>query len=200
MLKYQNKDKIEIGLDESGRGCLFGRIYGCAVIYPKEGLNQLDCLINDSKKLTKKKREELYKELIKNVKYSVSYCDNDEIDNKGIQYCNYKIFHDSINKLNLKPDKLLVDGKCFNPYNYNNCIIDHECIIKGDSKYLSIASASIIAKVEHDNYIKNLLINNEKLNKYKLSSNMGYGTKEHINAIKLYGLSEFHRKSYKIKN
>lgn len=200
MLKYQNKNKIEIGLDESGRGCLFGRIYGCAVIYPKEGLCELDNLVNDSKKLTKKKREELYKELIKNVKYSVSYCENDEIDSKGIQYCNYKIFHDSINKLNIKPDKLLVDGKCFKPYYYNNSLIDHECIIKGDSKYLSIASASIIAKVEHDNYIKNLLINNDKLNKYKLASNMGYGTKNHIDAIKLYGLSEYHRMTYKIKN
>lgn len=200
MLQFQNENTLEIGVDECARGCLFGRIYGCAVIYPTNGIDKdIEKLINDSKKLSRKKRKILYDYLIQHIKYATHYCENDEIDNIGIQKCNYKVFHESIKKLNVIPDKILVDGKCFEPISINNKLIQHECIIKGDNLYLSIACASIIAKVEHDNYIDKLLSDRPDLKKYCLQNNYGYGTKDHINAISKYGLSDFHRKSYKIK-
>lgn len=200
MLPYQNENCLEVGVDECARGCLFGRIYGCAVIYPNEGINKnIEILIKDSKKLSRKKRKLIYDYLIKNVKYATYYCDNTEIDTYGIQKCNYKVFHESIKKLNVIPDKILVDGKCFEPIYINNKQIEHECIIKGDDIYLSIACASIIAKVEHDNYIEEVIENNPELKNYHLQNNYGYGTKAHINAISQYGLSKYHRKSYKIK-
>lgn len=201
MLKYKNKNNIECGVDECGRGSLFGRIYSAAVIYPSNNLDEnIEKIINDSKKLSKKKRELIYNYLIKNVKYGIAYLENDEIDKIGIQKCNYKVMHNALNNLNIPFNKILVDGKLFEDYNINNNKIDHECIIKGDSKYFSIAAASIIAKVEHDKYIENFVKLNNKLEKYDLLNNMGYGTKNHINAIKKYGLTEYHRKSYKIKS
>lgn len=200
MLPYQNKNILEVGVDECARGCLFGRIYGCAVILPSYRLNnEFESIIKDSKKLSRKKRLLIYEYLIKNVKYATHYCENNEIDEIGIQKCNYKVLHESIKKLNIIPDKILVDGKCFDSFFINNKQINHECIIKGDNIYLSIACASIIAKVEHDNYI-NLLINDKPdLKKYHLQNNFGYGTKNHINAISKFGLSEYHRKSFNIK-
>ena len=170
MLKFQSPNIIEVGVDECARGVLFGRLYSAAVIYPKDG-----------------------------VKYSVSYIENNEIDEYGIQICNYKAFHNAIDGLNIKPDKILVDGRCFKEYYFNNKLIEHECIVRGDGKYLSIACASIIAKVEHDRYIIQLLLDNPYLEKYNLSKNMGYGTEKHINAIKEFGYTKYHRKSFKIK-
>jgi len=200
MLRYQNKDKIEIGVDECARGVLFGRIYSAAVLYPKDGLpKDIENIINDSKKLSAKKREFIYENTIKHIKYSVSYVDNNEIDEKGIQPANYKAFHNAISGIDIHPDKILVDGRCFKDYYYDDNKIDHECIIKGDGKYLSIALASIIAKVEHDRYIKTLVEDKPELEKYDLLNNMGYGTKNHINAIQKYGYTDYHRKSYKIK-
>ena len=200
MLPYQNKNILEVGVDECARGCLFGRIYGCAVLYPSDGLNnEIESIIKDSKKLSRKKRLLIYEYLIKNVKYATHYCENYEIDEIGIQKCNYKVLHESIKKLNIIPDKILVDGKCFDPLFLNNKPIEHECIIKGDNIYLSIACASIIAKVEHDKYIDSLIIEKPFLKNYHLQTNYGYGTKDHINAISKFGLSEYHRKSYNIK-
>ena len=200
MLKFKNSNLIEIGVDECARGVLFGRIYSAAVIYPKEGIsNKIESMINDSKKLSSKKRNLIYDTLIKILRYSVAYIDNDEIDLKGIQPCNYKVFHKAIDGLKIKPDMILVDGKCFESYYYNDELINHECIVKGDSKYLSIACASIIAKVEHDRYIINLILENPYLEKYDLCNNMGYGTARHIDAIRCYGYTKYHRKSYKIK-
>jgi len=200
MLKYKNPDIVEVGVDECARGVLFGRIYSAAVIYPKDGISsEIESMINDSKKLSAKKRNLIYDSLIKSLKYNVAYIENDEIDAKGIQPCNYKAFHNAIDGLNIKPDMILVDGRCFENYYYNNELINHECIIKGDSKYLSIASASIIAKVEHDKYISDLVLENPYLEKYNLLNNMGYGTAKHIDAIKEHGYTKYHRKSYKIK-
>ncbi len=201
MLRYQNSDIIEVGVDECARGVLFGRIYSAAVIYPNNGIpKEIEDIINDSKKLSSKKRELIYKELIKHVKYNVSFIENNEVDKLGIQPCNYKAFHQAISGLKIKPDKILVDGRCFQDYYYNDELINHECIIKGDGKYLSIASASIIAKVEHDRYIQDLVKEYSELEKYDLLNNMGYGTKNHINAIQKYGYTKYHRLSYKIKS
>jgi ribonuclease HII len=202
MKKYINKDNIEAGVDECARGVLFGRIYGATVIYPKEGINDpLELLITDSKKLNSKKRELLFDFITKNVvDYAICWVDAKTVDEKGIQYANYKVFHDSLDKLKIRPTHILVDGKCFNDYKYKNIVIPHTCIIRGDSKYLSIACASILAKVSHDRYIKDLVNQHLDLAKYDLLNNMGYGTKKHIQAISQYGYTDYHRKSYKIKS
>ena len=202
MNKFLNKENIEAGVDECARGVLFGRIYGAAVIYPKEGIdNKLEELITDSKKLSSKKRDLLYDFIINNVEdYAISWIDENIIDEKGIQYANYKVFHDSLDKLKVRPNHILVDGNRFEEYSYNNEPVSHTCVIKGDSKYLSIACASILAKVSHDRYIKNLVNDQIDLLKYDLENNMGYGTKKHIQAISEYGYSKYHRKSYNIKS
>lgn len=202
MNNFYNIENIEVGVDECARGVLFGRIYGAAVIYPKYGINNdLEKLITDSKKISSKKRELLYDFIINNVEdYAISWVDAKTIDEKGLQYANYKVFHDSLDKLNIRPNHILVDGNRFQEYKYNDAKVPHTCIIKGDSKYLSIACASILAKVSHDRYIKNLISEQIDLLKYDLENNMGYGTKKHIQAISEYGYSEYHRKSYKIKS
>lgn len=202
MNKFLNMENIEAGIDECARGVLLGRIYGAAVIYPKEGIdNELEKLITDSKKLCSKKRELLYDFIINNVDdYAISWVDENIIDEKGIQYSNYKVFHDSLDKLKIRPNHILVDGNRFKEYSYNNEPIPNTCIIKGDSKYLSIACASILAKVSHDRYINNLVNEQIDLVKYDLENNMGYGTKKHIQAISKYGYSKYHRRSYNIKS
>ena len=202
MNKYSDIDGIEAGVDECARGVLFGRIYGAAVIYPKEGINhEMEKIITDSKKLSSKKREMLYDFIINNVDdYAISWVDAKTVDEKGIQYANYKVFHESLDKLTKRPTKILVDGNRFKDYYYEDKLIQHECIVKGDSKFLSIACASILAKVSHDRYIKNLVNQEIELAKYDLTNNMGYGTKKHIQAISEYGYSKYHRRSYNIKS
>lgn len=202
MKNYHNIEYVEAGVDECARGVLLGRIYGAAVVYPKDGINnKLEKLITDSKKISSKKREILYDFIINNVTdYAVSWVDENTIDEKGIQYANYKVFHDSLDKLKIRPNHILVDGNKFKEYKNNGEIIPHTCFVKGDSRYLSIACASILAKVSHDRYIQNLVNQQIDLAKYDLENNMGYGTKKHIKAISEYGFSDYHRKSYNIKS
>lgn len=202
MMYYFNDENIEAGVDECARGVLFGRIYGAAVIYPKDGIDHpLQDLINDSKKINAKNREILFDFIKDNViDYAISWVDADEVDDKGIQHANYKVFHDSLNKLSVRPNHILVDGNRFKEYEYQEEIVPHTCIIKGDSKFYSIACASILAKVEHDRYIRNLVNEQIELAKYDLLNNMGYGTKNHIKAISEHGYTDYHRKSYKIKS
>lgn len=201
MYIYFDKNKTEAGLDECARGVILGRIYGAAVIYPKEGINEVtQKLIKDSKKLSKKMRNFLFDIIIdKAIDYSISWVDEKVVDEKGIQYANYKVFHDCLDNLDIRPDHILVDGNRFKDYKFNDIPIHHSCIVKGDSKYLSIACASILAKVAHDRYIQELVDKNFYLFKYDLLNNMGYGTKKHIQAISEYGYTKFHRRSYKIK-
>ena len=199
---FYNSNNVEAGVDECARGVLFGRIYGAAVVYPKNGIDdQLQKLIMDSKKLSQKKRELLFDFIKTNVlDYAISWVDAKTVDEKGIQYANYKVFHDSLDKLKVRPNHILVDGNRFMEYKYKDQVIPHTCIVKGDSKYLSIACASILAKVSHDRYIKELVEKENNLLKYDLLNNMGYGTKRHIKAISEYGYTDYHRKSYKIKS
>ena len=197
MLKlYKDVDEIEVGLDECARGVMFGRLYAAAVIMPKEiHENSFFEKIKDSKKLSKKKREELY-DLIKEncIEYSIAWIDEKEIDKINILQANLKAFHLCLDKLKQNFTSILVDGIHFNNYKF----IDHECIKGGDNKYLSIAAASILAKVEHDRYIKNLCEKEPELKKYDLENNMGYGTKKHIEAINQYGSCDYHRKTFGI--
>jgi len=200
---YSN-DKLEVGVDEAGRGCLFGRVYSAAVIWNPELIECFDGIqdkinqIRDSKKISKRKRKEL-KEFIEKyaIDYQVSYIENDEIDKINILNSAIKSMHKALDKLNVIPELILVDGNRFKPYYYDNKEIEHKCIIKGDDNYISIAAASILAKEYRDEYIENLCKENEDLMKYNLLNNMGYGTQGHRDAIKEYGITKYHRKTFK---
>lgn len=190
---FYNSTLLEVGLDEAGRGPLLGPVFAAAVIFPTDE-NVDYSVIKDSKKY--KKWSDLYYayEFVKYhaIDYSVSYSTEKEIDIFNIRNATYKTMHNAINKLVVTPEHILVDGNDFIPHE-----IPYTCIVKGDSAYYSIAAASILAKVERDKYIYDLSIKYPILEtRYKLSKNKGYGTRDHIDAIKNYGICEFHRKSF----
>ena len=203
LLPYQDENTIEIGIDEAGRGCLFGRVYIAGVILPKNILELCDkenIIIKDSKKMSKKKKE-ITKQFIEKVAidYSIVYKENNEIDEKNIFACTMIGMHDVINNISTKPDKILVDGNHFNIYrDQNGDFIPHECVIEGDNKYMSIAAASILAKTYKDEYIKNIVQEYPDYHKYGLLNNSGYGTESHREAIKIFGITPHHRKTFGI--
>jgi ribonuclease HII len=187
-----------IGVDEAGRGPLLGRVYAGAVIYNDIIDNQyINNIITDSKKLTKKKRKVAYDYIIDNMMYGAGYATEQEIDNFNIlnatKMAMERAIDNIIKKYNIDNYKLLIDG-CYWERYFDNCT----SIVKGDSKFKCISAASIIAKESHDNYIQDLCNNNSELNeRYDLLKNMGYGTKKHIDGIMKYGISNFHRKTFK---
>lgn len=184
--------KIEVGIDEAGRGPLIGRVYAAAVIWPKDLDNPE---VNDSKKISAKKRKVLKNWIEENViDFGIGYAEPEEIDNINILEATYLAMHRALNNLKTKFDSILVDGNRFKQYQD----IPYQTIIKGDATFYSISAASILAKEYHDQYIRELCnANNELDSKYNLLSNMGYGTKAHINGIKEHGISDYHRKSFK---
>jgi ribonuclease HII len=196
-------DVLCAGVDEVARGCLFGRVYAAVVIWRDS--SDLDKLLNilrikniklkDSKKLSRKDREFL-RYYIENfaLDYSVDWCDSGEVDSLNISNATFKSMHKALDKLTIIPEMILVDGNRFKKYKN----IEHECIIKGDGKITSISAASILAKVYHDQYIIDLIEKHPELKKYDLLSNMGYGTKKHLDAIKKYGITKYHRKTFGI--
>lgn len=174
------------GVDEAGRGPLAGDVYAAAVILPQglmiEGLN-------DSKKLSEKKREMLYDVICQSaISYAVRTATVEEIDRYNIRNATYMAMNRAISALNPPPDYVIVDGDCI-----KECTLPHECIVKGDSKSLSIAAASILAKVERDRYMCNLA---EKYPQYGFEKHKGYGTKQHIQALGEFGASDIHRKTF----
>ncbi len=182
-------NKIEAGLDEAGRGCYAGPVFAAAVILPKDFYHPL---LNDSKKLTEKNRDLLRPIIEKEaIAYAVSMVDHNEIDQINILQASYKAMHLSIDKLKKKPELLLIDGNRFKPYKK----ISHECIIKGDGKYSSIAAASILAKTYRDDYMLKIHL---EYPDYQWNKNKGYGTAVHRNAIDKYGLCTYHRKTFNI--
>ena len=191
-----NENQIEAGLDEAGRGPLIGRVYAAVVNWGDTSINDN---VMDSKKLSRKKRGEVLEWIQQNVdEWAVGWTEPDEIDSINILEATKLAMLRALEQLEFKPDYLIIDGigweKKFPSYNIKS-------IIKGDANYYSIAAASIIAKEYHDDHIKTLCINHpELIEKYDLLNNMGYGTRKHIEGIKKYGLSEFHRKSFKLKN
>lgn len=197
--KFENQEIIECGLDEVGRGPMFGPVVASAVILPK-GLEFDFNLIKDSKKLTPKKRNEAY-DYIKSVAldYSVHFYDNNEIDTKNILQTTIHAMHKCIEKLNMKVSVLLIDGTYWKPYFYKGCMtpVQYECVAGGDRTFASIAAASIIAKVERDRWIDEICMEYPVLNEYYgLSKNKGYGTKQHIEGIKKHGITKWHRQSF----
>ncbi len=181
------------GVDEVGRGPLAGPIVACAVILDLNVQDdELILYLNDSKKIKENKRKELA-EIIKKkaLAYNISECSNEEIDEKGIAYCNNKVFLDSCNGLKVKPQLVLSDG-----YPVKNIKICNEAVIKGDTKSAVIAAASIIAKDYRDNIMKKYA---EKYPEYNFEENVGYGTRKHIETLKSHGITPIHRRSFLTK-
>jgi ribonuclease HII len=196
--------EIQVGIDEAGRGCLLGPVFVGAVIWNND-LEHPDLnYIKDSKKLTKKKRNEMRAFIEENaLAWCVKYCDHTVIDDINILQATYKAMHktlDSIYKDKIRFDRILVDGNSFKPFFYNEKKIEHSCIINGDNRYIQIAAASILAKTHHDEYIDNLCNIKPELKIYGLITNFGYGTKQHRDAIHENGYTEYHRKSFKLKS
>lgn len=192
---------LKAGIDEVARGCLAGPVYAAAVIWPDEFEDEDNKIIlRDSKKLSKKKRNFLRDYIEENaIDFSIAFETNEEIDKTNILKATHKAMHKAIRNLNVKPDELLVDGNLFTTYfDEFGDIIPHECFIKGDDKFQSISAASILAKVYHDDYIEKLVEEEPELEIYGWKSNMCYGTKTHLDAIKKNGLSKYHRKTFGI--
>lgn len=204
---YNDDDTIEIGVDEVGRGPMFGRVYAAAVILPKGSPNFQYSLLKDSKKFHSKKKINEVSEYIKKnaIAWSVQWEDEKTIDDINIRNATHKAMHKAISSIINKESEtlLLVDGNDFKPY---ICLKDNQlqevpCITieGGDNKYCAIAAASILAKVERDSYIDELCKEHPYLDeKYDLSNNKGYGTKKHMDGIMTHGITEWHRRSFGI--
>ena len=210
-----DKEIYEIGVDEAGRGPLFGRVYAAAVILPKDDIFHY-FQMKDSKKFhSKKKIEEVANYIKENaIAWYVSFEDEKSIDEINILQATQKAMHDAIKNVrnqfihSIQYKKkasfhLLIDGNYFNPFKVvsNNKIdfIPHVCVEGGDNKYSSIAAASILAKVSRDHYIEELVKENPELaERYAIDSNKGYGAKKHLDGIKEFGITEWHRKTFGI--
>ena len=189
MLQLYNPKLIVCGTDEAGRGCLAGPVTAAAVILPQHVTNEH---INDSKKTSLKLRRTLKTQLEKTaVCYGVAHVFMEEIDQINILNASILAMHRALEKLSQQPDFIIVDGNKFKPYKK----IPHECIIKGDGKFLCIAAASILAKTNRDAYMEEL---HKEFPMYNWKQNKGYPTREHREAIKNYGITKYHRKSFKL--
>ena len=180
-------DKVEAGCDEAGRGCLAGSVYAAAVILPPNYENEL---LNDSKQLSERKRY-LLRSIIENdaVAWAVGVVTAEEIDRINSLNASILAMHRALDALKVQPEAIIVDGNRFKPYND----VPYTTIVKGDGKYLSIAAASILAKTYRDDYMKTIA---EEYPQYDWKSNKGYPTNKHRAAIKKYGISPYHRKSF----
>ncbi len=182
---------IEAGCDEAGRGCLAGPVFAAAVILPPDFRHDV---LNDSKQLSDKERYHLRNEIEKlAISWAVDYVRPEEIDRLNILKASILAMHKAIRKLNVYPDLLLIDGNKF--FKYRN--IPHNCIVKGDSKYYSIAAASVLAKTYRDDFMKKI---HKEYNCYFWIKNKGYATKDHRKAIEKYGISPYHRKTFRLIN
>jgi ribonuclease HII len=186
---FFNAGVIEAGCDEAGRGCLAGPVYAAAVILPE---NFYHPLLNDSKQLTKKQRDELRPIIMKEaVAYGIASVSPKEIDKINILNASIKAMHKALEKLKTQPESIIVDGNKFKPYKK----IQHKCIVKGDATYASIAAASILAKTSRDAYMLKIA---KEFPQYGWDKNMAYPTKEHRAAIEKYGATKYHRMTYQL--
>ncbi len=186
---YLHKTIVEAGCDEAGRGCLAGSVFAAAVILPKDFHHPL---LNDSKKVTEANRYKL-REIIEKeaIAHAVGEVSSKEIDEINILNASFLAMHRAIDKLQQKPESLLIDGNRFKEYKG----IPHQCIIKGDAKFASIAAASVLAKTYRDDYMNQL---HEKDPRYGWLNNKGYGTESHREAIEKHGATEHHRHSFQL--
>jgi ribonuclease HII len=187
--KFYQSTLTEAGCDEAGRGCYAGPVFAAAVVLPRNFRHKL---LNDSKQVSAENRTELrYIIEQKAISYAVASVDNNEIDSINILKASFKAMHLAIDQLPEAPGMLLIDGNRF--YKYKN--IPHECIIKGDGLYTSIAAASILAKTYRDEYMLKL---HQEYPFYGWNNNKGYGTLEHRKALEEYGICKYHRKSFRL--
>ena len=187
LASHYYEGKVEAGCDEAGRGCLAGSVYASAVIFPENYQNEE---LNDSKKLTDKRRKQL-REIIQRdaVAWAVGIVTPEEIDKINILNASILAMHRALDQLKVRPEAVIVDGNRFKPYQS----LPHTTIVKGDGKYLSIAAASILAKTYRDDYMDKLA---EEYPQYDWLSNKGYPTKKHREAIRQYGITPYHRKTF----
>ena len=187
--------KVEAGCDEAGRGCLAGSVYAASVIFPEDYQNDE---LNDSKQLTDRRRKQL-REIIQRdaVAWAVGVVTPEEIDRINILNASILAMHRALDQLTVRPEAIIVDGNRFKPYrpvvDGSAVNIPHTTIVKGDGKYLSIAAASILAKTYRDDYMDQLA---EEFPQYDWLSNKGYPTKKHREAIRQYGITPYHRKTF----
>jgi ribonuclease HII len=187
-LKY-SKYKLEVGTDEAGRGCLAGPVVAAAVILP-DSFNHP--LLNDSKQLTEKQREKLRPFIEKNaLAYAVAFVDAPKIDEINILQSSILAMHKSIQKLKIKPEFIIVDGNKFKSFDN----IPHQTIVKGDAKFMSIAAASVLAKTYRDDYMQKIA---KEFPNYFWEKNKGYPTKQHRNGIRAFGITKYHRKTFRL--
>lgn len=180
-------DQLEAGCDEAGRGCLAGPVVAAAVILPKDYQHEV---LNDSKQLPKEQRDALRLDIQRDaLAWAVAEVSHDEIDQINILNASFKAMHLALDKLTVMPQLLLIDGNRFKPYRD----IRHECIVKGDASYLSIAAASILAKTYRDELMVKL---SEQFPGYSWETNVGYPTEAHREGIRVLGITPYHRRSF----
>ena len=190
---------LEAGIDEAGRGRLFGRLYVAAAILPQD--RSFDhSLMRDSKKLSERKRLIAYDYIRENaIDFAVSFVEEERIDSINIFRATQQGMHEALNQLDVCPQHIMVDGNHFDTYFRTQKLIPYTCIEGGDDKYTPIAAASILAKVSRDKYIVDLCDRYENLEKfYNLRKNKGYGTAAHRKGIQEHGITQWHRKSFGI--
>lgn len=189
LLSSYSQNEFEAGTDEAGRGCLAGAVFAAAVIFPKGYKNDL---LNDSKKLTKKQRLLFRTQIQKDaLAYAVAEVSHTQIDEINILQASLLAMHRALDALKVRPQFVIVDGNKFNPYQKT----PHECIIKGDGKYLSIAAASILAKTYRDERMEELA---KQYPYYSWQTNAGYPTKAHREGIRKHGVSPYHRLTFRL--
>ena len=199
LASHYYEGKVEAGCDEAGRGCLAGSVYAAAVILPDDYQNEF---LNDSKQLTEKRRYELRSIIERDaVAWAVGIVTPEEIDKINILNASILAMHRALDQLKVRPEAIIVDGNRFKKYSPplfgggRGEALPHTTIVKGDGKYLAIAAASILAKTYRDDYMNRLA---EEYPQYDWLSNKGYPTKKHRDAIRQYGITPYHRKSYNL--
>ncbi len=191
LLAYHQEKLVEAGCDEAGRGCLAGPVFAAAVILPK---NFQHPLLNDSKQLSDKQRFELRNVVEEQaLAFAVAQVDHVEIDKINILQASILAMHRALDQLTLRPEFILVDGNRFKKYQE----ISHECMVKGDGRYFSIAAASILAKTYRDEYMDNLAV---EFPQYDWLNNKGYPTVKHREAVLKHGFSPYHRRTFKVSD
>ncbi|MEY5069195.1 MAG: hypothetical protein RLZ47_1057 [Bacteroidota bacterium] len=189
LLPFFQQEFLEAGCDEAGRGCLAGPVFAAAVILPKDFHHPL---LNDSKQLNETQRKQLRIEIeAQALAFAVAQVDHEEIDRINILQASFLAMHRALDTLKTKPEFILVDGNRFKKYQD----LPYQCIIKGDGKYFSIAAASILAKTYRDDFMERIAV---QYPQYDWSSNKGYPTIKHREAVLQYGFSPYHRRSFKV--
>jgi ribonuclease HII len=197
---FMRPNCLEVGVDEVARGCLAGRVYASAVVWNSQLEHPLVASIKDSKKLTPMRRSELRQFIEQSaIAWSVGWVDEHTIDSVNIRNATFMAMHQALDNMslanpNLDISHILVDGNAFQPYRD----IEHSCVVKGDNTYLSIACASILAKTHRDEYLASLARTYPDLHKYGWYKNNAYGTRDHLDAIRTHGISQFHRRTFGI--